>query len=227
MSLLLLTLFLVLAMNMEMTLATLGFEDESYSCGKASDLAKGLFAKAVEGCDVYRSTDMCSSNDSCGDCVWVPDDAALFTCVDGCGYCHGDICVGRSVNAGIALGQLLDNYFTLVQNSLFFAFTEGASGSFELIWDPLGATYDCAASFSGQTCTCQQVYCDENRQTVAPQVNCTGITGGAWIDGCLPNFGLQWKDDMALMEMLVLMPFEVCDNANQQSALPTTPPSTV
>jgi hypothetical protein len=141
--------------------------------------------------------------------------------LDGCGYCDGDICVGRSVASGIALGQLLDNYFTLVQNTLFFTFTKGASGSFHLGWDPLLATFDCTASFSGQTCLCQHVYCDEKQQTVAPQADCTGITGGALINACLPNFGLQWKDDMALMERLLLTPFKVCGYANQQSALLT------
>jgi hypothetical protein len=96
-----------------------------------------------------------------------------------------------------------------------FAKGPAAGTAFDLSWDD-GRGEARSATFANQKCLCQQLWCDKSQETHGQTADCSGMTGGAVCNACLPSFGLAWKDDddMTLMEKLVLLPSSMCNTCN-------------
>lgn len=185
------------------------FQNEEEDCHLVEGGAGEKLSSLLSGCDDVRAE--CSASTTCGNCIWSPGDKVGATCLDGCQYCDDDGLLCASIITGSANSVSETQYgdiYTLLFSVEYF-FTQGASGSFSLIWvNELGGT--CSSTFLGAPCSCTQVYCDEAKSTYNYYVDCSTVEGGAVLDLCNPLTIQEWSNDLTLMEKLVLLPDKVC-----------------
>jgi hypothetical protein len=84
---------------------------------------------------------------------------------------------------------------------------------------------NCAFTFNGVDCGCQQFFSDESQTTVCNQIDCTNVEGGAFIDECKQ---FELSDSMSLLEILYYLPRVVCEgnSIDDRAAMPAESSST-
>ena len=186
------------------------------SCEVATALARTYLDQQTRNCRAD-----CDSQSECAPFGCIDGgDSYSTSCNDACIHTWEGFKVQRTTSGSNGVGYLLGNTVNINFVGLDHTFVEGAVGTFSYAFEPslsdptflspaLGGW--CTVIFNGVECPCEQRYCDDTNTLYGNMWDCSHVEGGSFFNPC---FFSELTTESSLMEILYLLPAQVCLSGN-------------